>query len=220
EIMLEPVGKNTAPAVLLSALYSIQRDEDPLLLILPADHMINDVQQFKLAIESSVELANNGQLVTFGIVPEYASTQYGYIQRDDLNSGSDRFESSNIQGFVEKPNKIKAQNYLRSGGSFWNSGMFAFKASRIISEYIKYQPALFEICKTSLANSAKEDGCIQIDEASFNICPALSFDKAIMEHICKDKHAKSADVIPIKVGWRDIGTWRSLIGAYKNVLFS
>lgn len=195
-IILEPVGRNTAPAIALAALTS---DDDPLLLVLAADHVIQDEVAFTKAVSEALPLAEAGKLVTFGIVPSEPHTGYGYIKK-----GSEIGAGFVVDEFVEKPSSKLAKEYLLSGDYLWNSGMFLFRASRYIDELKKFRPDIFEACKAATVGAKADLDFFRINEADFISCPAESVDYAVME--------KTADavVFPMDAGWSDIGSWSSL----------
>ena len=197
-IILEPIGKNTAPAVALSALAA--ESEEDILLILPADHVIADIASFQAAVKNAESLAKEGNLVTFGIVPTAAETGYGYIKRGAENSGV-AFE---VAAFVEKPDHDTALQYVESGEYFWNSGMFAFKAGRYLEELEKYNPEMLAACRESFATAQVDADFIRLDKAVFSQCPADSIDYAVMEKTNK------AVVIPLAAEWNDVGSWSAL----------
>ena len=197
-IILEPVGKNTAPAVAMAALTAAS--ENDVLLVLPADHVIADLPAFHLAVAQAQALAEQGFLVTFGIVPTEPETGYGYIQRDTLRHGS----AYRVAAFVEKPDVETAKRYLLGGDFYWNSGMFAFKAGTFLSELEKFNPAMLASCRQAL-NAAKVDlDFVRLDKALFSACPADSIDYAVMEK------TEQAVVIPLDAGWNDVGSWSAL----------
>ncbi len=197
-IILEPVGKNTAPAVALAALTAASEDE--VLLVLPADHVITDIGSFHAGIRQAEELAQQGYLVTFGIVPTHPETGYGYIMKDSEPLGN----AHKVAAFVEKPDLVAAKNYLKSGDYLWNSGMFAFTAGNFLKELEKYNPQMLSACKQAL-NSAKTDlDFIRLDKVIFSACPADSIDYAVMEK------TEKAAVIPLDAGWNDVGSWSAL----------
>lgn len=198
DIMLEPCAKNTAPAVALAALQALVRGDDPLLLVLAADHLIIDVTEFHSAIEQAKKQAEAGKLVTFGIVPTMAHTGYGYIQAE-IKAGI-----SAVSAFVEKPNIETAEHYLASGGYYWNSGMFMFKASTIIAELEHCSPEIVTHCRAALSASVIDLDFIRVDTMAFESCPADSLDYAVMEK------TDNAIVIPLDAGWSDVGSWSSL----------
>jgi len=197
-IMLEPIGRNTAPALALAALQSISNGTDPILLVLSADHVIKDKQAFHQAINAARDKAESGSLVTFGVVPTSPNTGYGYIEAYDKDKVSE------IKSFVEKPTLSVAQAYIDSGNYYWNSGMFMFRASTFIAELELYAPEILDVCRSSLTSSVTDLDFIRIDQASFERCPENSIDYAVMEHTDK------AVVVPLDAGWSDVGSWSSL----------
>ncbi len=205
EIILEPEGRNTAPAIALAAIQAMQQGEDPLLLVLAADHIIQNTTAFTKVIKQAEALAQQGRLVTFGITATSPETGYGYIHRDKaLNENSFL-----VKQFVEKPCEEKAQAYVNSGEYFWNSGMFLFKASRYLEELKKYQPDMLDICQQSIDTAHKDLDFIRIDEKIFSQCPSESIDYAVMEPLC-DNELSSVTVFPLDAGWSDIGSWSEI----------
>jgi mannose-1-phosphate guanylyltransferase len=201
-ILLEPMGRNTAPAIALAALHASLNGEDPTLLVLAADHLINDNKAFHEAIAQAEVLAEQGKLVTFGIVPDSAHTGYGYIR-----SGAKVAQAEvgfDVAEFVEKPDLATAQQYVDSGNYFWNSGMFLFKASRYLEELEKYAPDMLDICKRAIATEAPDLEFVRVDADIFATCPDDSIDYAVMEK------TDSAAVVPLDAGWSDVGSWSSL----------
>jgi mannose-1-phosphate guanylyltransferase/mannose-6-phosphate isomerase len=197
-IILEPVGKNTAPAVAMAALSS--KSADDVLLVLPADHVIADIPAFHTAVEQARTLAEQGALVTFGIVPGHPETGYGYIKRGDAQPGS----AYGVAAFVEKPDLETAERYLASGDYFWNSGMFAFRAGVFLQELEKFNPEMLTACKAAVADAKPDLDFVRIDKSLFMACPADSIDYAVMEKTDK------AVVIPLDAGWNDVGSWSAL----------
>ncbi len=197
-IVLEPAARNTAPAVALAALAAKSEGDDPILLILPADHVINDLAAFHVAIAQAQEAAESDKLVTFGIVPTHAETGYGYINAE----GADTVRT--VRQFVEKPNKATAEKYLASGEYFWNSGMFAFKASVFLAELEKYSPDMLQACKDSFAKAQTDLDFTRVDEEAFAACPEDSIDYAVMEK------TSQAVLIPLDADWSDVGSWSAL----------
>ena len=197
-IILEPLGRNTAPAVALAALTATS--EDDVLLILPADHVIENVQAFQHAVSQAKLLAEQGYLVTFGIVPTEPETGYGYIKR----STEAVDEAYKVASFVEKPNLETAKTYLESGDYYWNSGMFAFKASSFLSELEKYNPDMLEKCQQALKAAKVDMDFVRLDKEIFATCPSDSIDYAVMEKTAK------AVVIPMDAAWNDVGSWSAL----------
>ncbi|QXA94718.1 mannose-1-phosphate guanylyltransferase/mannose-6-phosphate isomerase [Citrobacter braakii] len=200
-IILEPFGRNTAPAVALSAIHSMKDGEDPILFVLASDHLIQDTVSFTNSVLKGIEFAEKGKLVTFGIVPTKAETGYGYIRRG-LTIGDDSCYA--VDAFVEKPDIDTATQYLRDGGYYWNSGMFMFKASRFIAELRKFCPQIYAAAKASYDGARNDLDFIRIDKDSFQSCPDDSIDYAVME--------KTTDsvVISMDAGWSDVGSWSSL----------
>ncbi len=199
-IILEPIGKNTAPAIALAALKFINNEEDPLLLVLSADHLIQDTDAFHQSIKIAEELAEKDKLVTFGIVPDKAETGYGYIQAD-INHATDYY---NIKSFTEKPNQEDAQKYLDSGNYLWNSGMFMFKASIYLQELKKFEPEILAACQKSCQTEYKDKDFIRLNNDEFRKCPEQSIDYGVMER------TEGAMVIPLDANWSDIGSWDAL----------
>lgn len=197
-VILEPEGRNTAPAVALAA-HVISNDNDPLLLILAADHVIQNENAFVDAIEKAIPLAKEGKLVTFGIVPHSAHTGYGYIER-----GQPKDSGFEVNKFVEKPNKETAQCYIDSEKYYWNSGMFLFRASRYLEELKTHRPDIAVSCISSLEGKTKDLDFVRINADEFLKCPEDSIDYAVME---KTQHAV---VVPLDAGWSDIGSWSAL----------
>lgn len=197
-IILEPVGRNTAPALAIAALKAQENGDDPVLLVLAADHTINDVARFQQVISDAKKQAEEGALVTFGIVPTSPHTGYGYIQADAKNT------ISPVEAFIEKPDYEKATEYMNSGHYYWNSGMFMFKASTLILELEKHAPDILSSCKEALSKGTKDLDFIRLDTTAFTNCRADSIDYAVMEHTNK------AVVVPLDAGWSDVGSWESL----------
>ena len=203
-IILEPLGRNTAPAIALGAIKSLEGGKkDNLLLVLSADHIIRDTSIFKKVLEKSFEYAKNGDLVTFGIIPNYAETGYGYIE-SELTLDKGKTEGSRIKKFIEKPNQELANKLIKSKKYTWNSGMFVFKATKIIEELEKYAPLIVKQCRKSISNSIHDLDFIRIDKNSFSESPNIGIDIAVMEK------TEFGLVIPLDAGWSDIGSWKSL----------
>jgi mannose-1-phosphate guanylyltransferase/mannose-6-phosphate isomerase len=203
-ILLEPVGRNTAPALAIAALKLLSQGLNPLLLVLPADHVIKDVSVFHEALNSGESFAQEGFLVTFGIMPEMAETGYGYIRKGDQLSGPGSTAVFKIAEFVEKPDKKTAEAYFKSGRYCWNSGMFMFQASQVIEELKKYAPEIVETCERTL-NSGKEDlDFFRLDAEAFKACPSNSIDYALMEKTDKGV------MVSLNAGWDDLGSWEAL----------
>lgn len=199
-ILLEPEGRNTAPAIAVAALHAIAEDPNALLLVLAADHLIRDVAKFHESIGHARMLAEQNQLVTFGIVPTHAETGYGYIQRGE---GHNDF-GFRVKRFVEKPDIDTAEDYLASGGYYWNSGMFLFSAQSYLEELERFQPAMVEACRAALAGASQDLDFTRLDAEAFKVCPSDSIDYAVMER------TERAAVVPLEAGWSDIGSWSAL----------
>ncbi len=197
-IILEPAARNTAPAVALAALQARANGDDPVLLILPADHVIIDHDAFHKAIMAAEKAALANQLVTFGIVPTQPETGYGYIRAQGEG------EARAVKEFVEKPDLATAQAYVASGEYFWNSGMFAFKASVFLEELAKFAPDILAACQKAMADAVKDLDFMRVGEAAFAACPDNSIDYAVMEKTDK------AVVIPLDASWSDVGSWSAL----------
>ena len=199
-ILLEPVGRNTAPAIALAALQALGQADDPILLVLAADHLIQDVEAFHASIRTALPLAEAGRLVTFGIVPTHPETGYGYIERGAALAPG----GFAVGRFVEKPDLSTARDYLASGDYFWNSGMFLFRASRYLEELERFQPAILDACRAALAGGAQDLCFTRIDRKAFSACPEDSIDYAVMEK------TDAAAMVPLDAGWSDIGSWSAL----------
>lgn len=198
-IILEPVGRNTAPAIAVAALHARRHGHDPILLVLPADHTIKNIDAFQQAIQQAVQLAEQGLLVTFGIVPTHPEIGYGYIQRGEaLNVGY------RVNAFVEKPIYQVAEEYVNSGNYYWNSGMFVFKASRFLEELAVFEPEMFKTCQESLTASASDLDFIRLNKELFAASPDNSIDYAVMEK------TQFAAVVPLDAQWNDIGSFAAL----------
>jgi mannose-1-phosphate guanylyltransferase/mannose-6-phosphate isomerase len=201
-ILLEPAGRNTAPAVALAALKAQEFDAAATLVIAPADHVIRDARAFQSAANIAAELAESGKLVTFGIVAHAPETGYGYIRR-----GAGDGPAFPVAQFIEKPSLAIAESFVASGDYFWNSGMFVFKASRYLAELERFAPDILE-ASTAAYRAAKSDlDFVRIDKAAFEACRSESIDYAVMER------TKDALVLPLDAGWSDVGSWSSLFDA-------
>jgi mannose-1-phosphate guanylyltransferase/mannose-6-phosphate isomerase len=204
-IILEPVGRNTAPAVAVAALAALaskqcrEQAEDPILLVLPADHVIRDVESFREAIRAGRAAADAGKLVTFGVVPDRPETGFGYIHRAK-GEGS----AYPVAEFVEKPDHGTAVRYVQSGEYFWNSGMFMFRARAYLAELGKFAPEMLKACEAAVATAKSDLDFMRLSAEAFGACPSDSIDYAVME--------KTADavVVPLDAGWSDVGSWSAL----------
>jgi len=199
-IILEPVGRNTAPAIALAALKSIKESEDAILLVLSADHLIQDMDKFHQAIALATKQAEQNKLVTFGIVPNKIETGYGYIKAN-ISKNKNYYD---IDEFVEKPDYKTAKKYVDSGGYFWNSGMFMFKASVYLSELEKYEPEILSACQKSCQTEFYDLDFIRLNEQEFLKCPSQSIDYAVMEK------TKNASMVVLDANWNDVGSWTAL----------
>ncbi|SMR82955.1 MULTISPECIES: mannose-1-phosphate guanylyltransferase/mannose-6-phosphate isomerase [Stenotrophomonas] len=197
-IILEPVGRNTAPAIAVAALEATRDGADALLLVLPSDHVITDEAAFRAAVQAASSAAEAGKLVTFGIVPTGPETGYGYIKAADGQG------VRAVERFVEKPDLDTATGYVASGQYYWNSGMFLFKASRYLQELERLQPAMLSACRTAWEGARRDADFTRLDKDAFTAVPSDSIDYAVME--------KTADavVVPLDAGWNDVGSWTAL----------
>ncbi|KRG83334.1 mannose-1-phosphate guanyltransferase [Stenotrophomonas daejeonensis] len=197
-IILEPVGRNTAPAIAVAALEATGNDEDPLLLVLPSDHVIADEAAFHAAVRLAAAAAEAGKLVTFGIVPSGPETGYGYIKAAPGNG------ARAVERFVEKPDLATATDYVASGHYLWNSGMFLLRASRYLDELARFNPAMLEACRGAWQGARRDADFTRLDAAAFAAVPSDSIDYAVME--------KTADavVVALDAGWNDVGSWTAL----------
>ena len=202
-IVLEPVGRNTAPAIALAAHAALAADEgDSQLLVLPADHVIADVAAFHRAIDVAASAARDGALASFGIVPDAPETGFGYVRRGAQQGGAYR-----IAQFVEKPDLARAQAFLATGEYYWNSGMFLFRARRYLEELEQFAPDIASVCRSAFAGATRDLDFIRVDAAAFQGCRSESIDYAVMEHTA------AAVVVPLDAGWSDVGSWASLHAA-------
>lgn len=201
-LLLEPMGRNTAPAVAVAALALAEHETDGVMLVLPADHLIADVEAFHRAIAQAAKAAEQGLLVTFGIRPDAPETGYGYIRKGGPLPGLDG--AFRVAAFVEKPDRATAESYLDSGDYYWNSGMFVFKAARYLEELGRLRPDILAAARIAWSDRKSDLDFCRLDDAAFESCPSESVDYAVME--------KTADaaVIPVDIGWSDVGSWSSL----------
>jgi len=199
-ILLEPVGRNTAPAITAAALQSLRDSNDAVLLVLSADHVIQDVEAFHQAINIASRQAQEGKLATFGIVPTDANTGYGYIKssKDDIDG------AYKVEEFVEKPNLVTAQSYLEQGNYLWNSGMFMFEAATLIDELTTYSPEIIASVSNAVNNAEQDLDFIRLDKQAFESSPSDSIDYALMEK------SDNVVVVPLDAQWNDIGAWSAL----------
>jgi mannose-1-phosphate guanylyltransferase/mannose-6-phosphate isomerase len=200
EIILEPVARNTAPAIVIGALKSLEISPDAVIAVFPADHLVKDLDKFKECLTQAIEIASKEKLVTFGVVPTRPETGYGYIRAEQENQEG----LLRIAAFVEKPNLETAESYLRSGDYYWNSGMFIFSASRLIEEVERLQPEILKHCRDALNKSVKDLDFLRLDKAEFEKCPNVSIDYAVMEK------TQDGYMVPFSAQWSDVGSWQAL----------
>ncbi|MEM6997133.1 MAG: mannose-1-phosphate guanylyltransferase/mannose-6-phosphate isomerase [Myxococcota bacterium] len=199
-IVLEPFGRNTAPAVALAALRVARTAPEALLLVLPADHVVLKPEAFRAAVARGIEPAGAGKLVTFGVVPDRPETGYGYIL------GANRDAVAPIERFVEKPDLATAEQYLAAGGYYWNSGIFLFGAQRYVDELQRFNPAMVDACRAALEAATVDGALVAVDPEAFAACPSDSIDYAVMEK------TEDGIVVAMDAGWSDVGSWSALHG--------
>ena len=200
-MLLEPIGRNTAPAAAVAAMAALRDGDDPILLVLPADHVIGDADRFHEAVEVGRSAAAEGFLVTFGIVPESPHTGYGYVHKGTNLPGSTAFA---VKQFVEKPDLETATEYVNSGEYLWNSGMFMFLASRYLEELEKFDPRMVSDCRRALEVGEETEEGVRLDRDAFQAIKGNSIDYSVMEHTDR------AAVVPLDAGWSDVGSWPAL----------
>lgn len=207
-ILLEPMGRNTAPALTLAALAAVRDGADAALLVMPSDHVIRDTEAFRAAVAAGVEHASAGAVVTFGIQPDRAETGYGYIQVGQALGGAGGFV---LQRFVEKPDASTAQRYLDSGEYLWNAGIFMLSAQTWLKLLGQFQPAMLEACRHAFEHGKADNDFYRVDKAAFALCPSDSIDYAVMEPLtAASPRPAPAVVIPLNAGWSDVGAWDAL----------
>jgi mannose-1-phosphate guanylyltransferase / mannose-6-phosphate isomerase len=201
-LLLEPVGRNTAPAACIAALALTETESDPLMLVMPSDHTIGDLAAFADAVEGAATAARAGALVSFGITPQRAETGYGYIRRgSELDGAKGVFA---VAEFVEKPGPEQAQAYVASGEHSWNSGMFLFPARVYLDELERLRPDMVAACRDALATAQRDSDFVRLGREAFAGCDSDSIDYAVMEH------TRRAAVVPVSMGWSDVGSWDAL----------
>ena len=208
-IILEPAGRNTAPALTVASLHKNEESDDAVIIMMPADHIIRDVELFHQAIKAGVEMAQDNYLITFGIKPTVAETGYGYIHAANKIKTINSQSIHAIKGFTEKPEQALAEEYLNSGDYLWNSGIFMMKASVWLEKLKSLQPQIYDNCVDAFKRGKTDGLFFRLDEPSFLQCPDDSIDYAVMEKLAQDNEEKLA-VIPINVGWSDVGSWSSV----------
>jgi mannose-1-phosphate guanylyltransferase/mannose-6-phosphate isomerase len=212
-IILEPAGRNTAPALTLAALAAARAGNDPSMLVMPADHVMRDAARFRKVVVDGAALSEAGAVVTFGIVPDKPETSYGYIRQGvELKAPDLSGKAYGVDAFVEKPEAEMAVAYLASGGYFWNSGLFMMKASVWLRLIRHFRPEIAEACEGSLSDGSTDGDFQRLDQEAFRSCPGDSIDYAVMEHLCGPSAQEDAPalVLPLDVGWSDVGAWSSL----------
>lgn len=198
-IILEPVGRNTAPAIALAALAASEDNPEELLLVMPSDHVMKNLPAFRTAVANGAEAARSGKLVTFGVVPSSPHTGYGYIKAGSAHGGY-----NDVAAFVEKPDEATAQRYLDEGDYFWNSGMFLFRADRYLQELETHQPTMLKACRAAWEQRQADLDFVRVGAEAFRDCPEDSIDYAVMEK------TRDAVVVPLDAGWSDVGSWSTL----------
>ena len=201
-IVLEPMGRNTAPAAAIAALMIAAEDPKGIVLLLSSDHVVTDEAAFRIAVARAAAAARLGRIVTFGIAPATPDTGFGYIQRGAAVAGAPGVDT--VKRFAEKPDRATAESYVASGDYFWNGGMFMFRADMLLDELKRHEPGLVEACQASLAASTRDLDFVRLDAASFEKVKNISIDYAVMERTDK------AAVVPCDVGWSDVGAWSAL----------
>jgi mannose-1-phosphate guanylyltransferase/mannose-6-phosphate isomerase len=206
-ILLEPEGRNTAPALTVAALAAVQEGEDPVLVVMPADHEIVQLAAFRSVVAQAVSLAGEGRLVTFGIPAVAPETGYGYIQRGSAIAGT---HAESIARFVEKPDAKTAQGYVDSGDYYWNSGLFVTRASVWLAQIEHFRPDIFRSCRAAMAAAKRDKDFLRLDKDAFDACPSDSIDYAVMEKMGRNGSADVPVVLPLDAGWSDVGAWSAL----------
>ena len=212
-IILEPVGRNTAPALTLAALAAASGGDDPVLLVMPADHTIADEPAFRTAVADGCTLAEQGAVITFGVVPSKPETGYGYIQQGSAHADADLHgHAYRLHAFVEKPDLETAQRYLVSGEYLWNSGIFMLRASVWLELIGRFRPDIMRAVELAIAEGRRDDAFTRLDAEQFKTCPSDSIDYAVMERLSGDDAVAEhpALVLPLNVGWSDVGAWSAL----------
>jgi mannose-1-phosphate guanylyltransferase / mannose-6-phosphate isomerase len=202
--ILEPVARNTAPAIAVAALQIERAAPGGLMLVLPADHVIRDVRAFAAAVGKAAQAAAQGWLLTFGVKPDHPATGYGYIESGDSISENEEAGMAAVKRFVEKPDRARAETFVASGGFLWNSGMFVFSAAKFLEELGRLRPDILAGARAAWEKAAVDMDFLRLDEQAFAACPAESIDYAVMEKTDR------AAVIPVDIGWSDVGSWTTL----------
>lgn len=220
-ILLEPVSRNTAPALTIAALTASRYARDPILLVMPADHVIENIPRFHRSVLAGIALARDDLIVTFGVVPSSAESGYGYIRRRGVIAGRNGERGFWIDSFVEKPDSVTAANYIASGEYYWNSGLFLMRASVWLKAMSCCQPQILEICEKAWAQGRSDEKFYRVDRATFETCPSDSIDYAVMERLTAlrgggQTHGAEmpdlgAAVVPLDAGWSDVGAWPAIM---------
>jgi len=205
-IILEPFGRNTAPALTLAAHLAMNDGSDPVLVVMPSDHLIQDEAAFRRVLTHAVELAQQGSVATFGIVPDRPETGFGYIRKGEAIDES----ASVLDAFVEKPDLEQAKAYLDSGEYLWNSGIFVMRASVWLDEIAKHQPDIAEACEQAVKRGHRDADFFRVHSEDFDRCPGDSIDYAVMEKLSGQSGDVKAVVLPLDAGWSDLGSWPAL----------
>ncbi|KMZ13936.1 Mannose-1-phosphate guanylyltransferase (GDP) [Candidatus Burkholderia humilis] len=204
QIILEPVGRNTAPALTLAALSLVAEGDDAIMVVMPADHAVRNEAAFRARVAEAVKYAGFDHIVTLGVVPTRAETGYGYLH---VGAARDERNVHQLEGFVEKPSSELAQEYIESGQYLWNSGLFVLRASVWLRAIKQFEPLIHTACVDAFAGNEHDIDFLRVDEALFNVCPSQSIDYAVMERVTKPGSEFVASVVPLEVGWSDIGAW-------------
>ncbi|MBS1210118.1 MAG: mannose-phosphate guanylyltransferase/mannose-6-phosphate isomerase [Proteobacteria bacterium] len=207
-IVLEPIGRNTAPAMQLAALVATQDGSDPILLVMPADHVVANTAAFQAAMAEGLKQAEAGALVTFGIVPDHAETGFGYLRTGDVLPGA--VSARALAAFVEKPDAARAAEYVASGQYLWNAGIFMMRASVWLKALAALQSEISAACQTAVADAKRDTDFIRVSKAAFTTCPSNSIDYAVMEKLGAHPELGQAVVVPLDAGWNDVGAWDAL----------
>jgi mannose-1-phosphate guanylyltransferase/mannose-6-phosphate isomerase len=220
-ILLEPVSRNTAPALTIAALTANRHARDPILVVMPADHVIEDIPQFHKSVLAGINLARDDTIVTFGVAPSSAESGYGYIRRRERIAEMDSRGGFWIDAFVEKPDQMTAESYLASGDYYWNSGLFMMKASTWLKAMSYYQPLILEACEKAWDRGREDEKFYRVDRSAFEACTSDSIDYAVMERLTEsyfgkqtdagEKPAIAAAVVPLDAGWSDVGAWPAIM---------
>jgi mannose-1-phosphate guanylyltransferase/mannose-6-phosphate isomerase len=220
-ILLEPVSRNTAPALTIAALTANRQTRNPILLVMPADHIMEDISEFHKSVLAGIVLARDDTIVTFGVIPSSAETGYGYIRRRERIAEIDCEEGFWIDAFVEKPDQLTAESYLASGDYYWNSGLFMMKASVWLKAMSCYQPRILEACEQAWDRGRADEKFYRVDRSAFEACTSDSIDYAVMERLTTSPRRGETDsgqrptiaaaVVPLDAGWSDVGAWPAIM---------